>query len=294
MSNHYETAEHRSDATALESIQEGNARWWTTHTMSYDWGERLNVEQYSLAWFDEIDRRFVRDSRLFAHHDKPFDRLIPFAQLAGKEVLEIGCGMGFHTELFTRAGAQVTSIDISETSVEATRKRLALKGLSANVCLQDAETLPFEDRRFDYVWSWGVIHHSSHTARIVRQISRVLSPSGECCLMVYNRDSASAWRSMIKYHWLYLGALRGRSVDEALNRGTDGFHARHYTVDQLTDLLLGFFQDVETNVCGQVPDALPLPRRLRWLAQRFVSEDWLKRKQQTRGSFLVVHAKTPF
>ena len=287
----YETASHRRDDTNFADVQKENEKWWTERTMSYDWSAAISDPKYSSEWFDEIDRRFIHDSRLFAHAEKPFDKLIAFDQLAGKKVLEIGCGMGFHAELMTRAGADVTCIDISETSVSAARERMKLKQLNARILRHDAETLPFPDRHFDYVWSWGVIHHSACTARIVREISRVLVDDGECRIMVYNRDGASAWRSIIKYHVLMLGALRGRSLDESLNHGTDGFHARHYSRDQLDDLFRAFFADVNSVVCGQLPDAIPLPKAIRGLVTRFVSEDWLVKKQATRGSFLFLKAK---
>ena len=290
-SEHYEVASHRVDDTSFEDVQEANTAWWTEHTMSYDWNSHIDCEKFSLEWYDEIDRRFIHDSRLYGHDQAPFDRMIPFEKLKGRKVLEIGCGMGFHTELLIRAGADVTSIDISPTSVESTKRRLELKGLTANVSQQDAENIPFDDHEFDYVWSWGVIHHSSRTARIVRQISRILKSDGECALMVYNREGASAWRSIIKYNLMFLGALRGRSTDEALNLGTDGFQARHYTADQLEDLFRAFFEDVESYVCGQVPDSLPLPRVVRGLCEKMVTENWLKKTQSTRGSFLFLTAK---
>lgn len=286
----YEAAQHRRDDTQFSDIQKGNQQWWTENTMSYDWKSAIAAPKYSKDWYDEIDRRFIYDSRLFAHGEKPFDQLIPFEKLAGKKVLEIGCGMGLHAELIARSGAELTCIDISETSVKSTKERLRLKELNANVIQHDAETLPFEDKHFDFVWSWGVIHHSSRTARIAREIARVLKDDGECRIMVYNRDGASAWRSIIKYHVLRFGALRGKSLDESLNRGTDGFHARHYSKDQFEDLFRAFFKDVDSSICGQVPDSLPLPRRVRWLAERFVTEGWLKAKQATRGSFLFLTA----
>ena len=261
--------------------------------MSYDWNANVECEKFSLDWYNEIDRRFIYDSRLYGHSQTPFDRMIPFEQLKGKKVLEIGCGMGFHTELMIRAGADVTSIDISPTSVDPTKRRLELKDLTAKIMLQDAEEIPFTDEEFDYVWSWGVIHHSSRTARIVRQVARVLKPDGECSLMVYNREGASARRAIIKYNLLMLGLLRGRSSDEALNRGTDGFHARHYTTDQFEDLFRAFFHEVDSYVCGQVPDSLPLPRLIRGACERIVSEDWLKKAQAQRGSFIFLTAKKP-
>ncbi len=153
--------------------------------------------------------------------------------------------------------------------------------------------MPFSNGEFDFVWSWGVIHHSSRTAAIVRQIARVLNSGGESRVMVYNRDGTCAWRALIKYQLLRLGAFRGRSSDEALNRNTDGFHARHYTKDQFEDLFRAFFGNVSSRVCGQVSDALPLPRRIRRPIERFFSERWLMQKQSIRGSFIFLTASQP-
>src|SRR6266481_7280783 len=125
------TQEHRTDTTQFESVQRGNQTWWTKNTMSYDWKNRIPFERFTEPWYDEIDKRFIYSSRLFATHIKPFDLIIPFEEIKGKRILEIGCGMGLHTELMARAGAEVLSLDLSPTSVEATQRRLALRGVSA-------------------------------------------------------------------------------------------------------------------------------------------------------------------
>ena len=36
----------------------------------------------------------------------------------------------------------------------------------------DAEQMDFADGEFDFVWSWGVIHHSAHTGRIIEQVAK--------------------------------------------------------------------------------------------------------------------------
>jgi 2-polyprenyl-3-methyl-5-hydroxy-6-metoxy-1,4-benzoquinol methylase len=293
MTIHYEAATHRNDQTAVEEIQKGNRHWWTNNTMSYDWTSRVGSEKYSLGWYDEIDRRFIESSKLFAHDARPFGKLIPYEAIAGKRVLEIGCGMGLHTELLAKSGAEVSAIDLSDTSVESTKNRLKLKKIEAKVQQADAETIPFADKSFDFVWSWGVIHHSSRTAKIVREISRVLAPEGETRIMVYNRDSASVFRAIMKYQIFRLGFLRGQSTDTALNRGTDGFHARHYTKDQFEDLFRAFFKDVSSEICGQEADALPLPRAIRGIAKMAVSDKWMQNRQARRGSFLFLTAKQP-
>lgn len=51
-------AEKRIDALAAPDVQQGNKKWWTSNTMSYDWKDRVRLEKFSRQWFDEIDRRF--------------------------------------------------------------------------------------------------------------------------------------------------------------------------------------------------------------------------------------------
>lgn len=116
-------SDKREPGETLDGVQAANQAWWTNHTMSFDWNDKVRSEKFSSAWFDEIDRRFIRDARLYGHDSRPFDRIIPFSDLAGKHVLEIGCGMGLHSQLMAEAGANVSAIDLSPTSVEATRRR---------------------------------------------------------------------------------------------------------------------------------------------------------------------------
>ena len=261
--------------------------------MSYDWHDQVSMERFSPAWFDAIDARFIQAARLFATNRQPFDRIIPFDRLAGQRVLEIGCGMGLHTELMIRAGAKLTSIDLSDMSVEATNRRLTVKGLSARVMQGDAEQLPFDDKSFDFVWSWGVIHHSSCTTRIVRQIGRVLTPEGSCRVMVYNRLATQVALRMLRYHFL-TGRFLHRTLEETLYRTTDGFSARFYIPEHFEDLFRGFFADVSSEILGQDSDALPLPRLLRNVGLKICSDAWLKRQQARHGSFIFLRAARPF
>lgn len=260
--------------------------------MTYDWRAEINTPRYSSDWFDRVDLSFIEASRPYATDDAPFDRILPLDGLRGRRVLEIGCGMGLHTETMVRAGARVTAVDLTSTAIEATGRRLALKGIDAFLVQGDAERLPFPDHVFDFVWSWGVIHHSSRTARIVRQIARVLTREGECRIMVYNREGMSARVAFWRDHVLK-GRFVRHSFDETLWRSTDGFTARHYVQEQFEDLFRGSFDDVESRICGQEADALPVPRRLRRLVRRFVPDTYIRRAQATRGSFIFLTARRP-
>jgi 2-polyprenyl-3-methyl-5-hydroxy-6-metoxy-1,4-benzoquinol methylase len=270
--------------------QAGNKAWWTENTMSYDWKDKIVRPAFTREWFDEVDRRFILSARHFAHTDRPFGKIIPFDRIAGKRVLEVGCGMGLHTELLARAGAEVTAIDISPKSVAATQARLSLKDIIADVRELDAETIDFEDQ-FDFIWSWGVIHHSSRTGRVVRNLYRALKPGGELRFMVYSLDGMQAY-AVIASRYL-LGFWRGQSLDELLWRSTDGFLARYFTRDSLSDLCRTFFDDVDLQVFGLEADAVPLPSALRRLVRPLFSDRYIEKTVRRRGTFLFATATKP-
>ena len=282
----------RTQSMSTDEVQAGNASWWNERPMAYDWHAQGAAEAGTAAWFDQIDAGFLHGSRLFASAQRPFDRIMPLDQLQGKRVLEIGCGMGFHTETLARAGAQVTAVDLTEHAVNMTRRRLELRALQAEVLQADAERLPFQDRSFDFVWSWGVIHHSARTGRIARHIARVLKPEGECRVMVYNREGTSAKVALLRGHYLR-GAFLRRSREESLYAMTDGFSARYYVKDQFEDLFRAFFDEVSSEVCGQDVDVLPLPRGLRSSMLRLIPERYQRTAQARRGGFIFLRARRP-
>lgn len=268
-----------------------NKSWWSNTPMTYDWKNNLKADKYTSEWFSEIDQRFIYGARLFATDNQPFDRLIPFDQIKGKRVLEIGCGMGLHTELMCKAGATVTAIDITEESITATRTRLLQKGLNAKVICGDAESIVFPSNSFDFIWSWGVIHHSSSTSKILNNIATWLNDSGTCKFMVYNLSSSHAYLALLR-HYLY-GFWRQPSIDSSLNKFTDGHTARFYTQDQLEDLTRIFFGNINIQTFGQDSDAVPLPRALRQFLLMFVSDKLIKSKANRYGFFLFVTATSP-
>lgn len=264
--------------------QSGNQKWWTDNTMSYDWKDKVSLERFSDAWFSDVDRRFLHGARLFLDAENPFEALMKTDSLAGKRVLEIGCGMGMHTEMLLRAGANLTSIDISPTSIEATNHRLALRQLEGDVRQMDAEALAFEPESFDLVWAWGVIHHSARTGQVLKGIHRVLKPGGDAKIMVYALDGLSAWLTMMRRY--AFGFWAGKSLDDLLWQDADGFTARFYTKDNWRDLLGIFFESSDLRLFGHDADAVPLPRQLRGPVLKLYSEARLREMAAQRGSML--------
>lgn len=267
-------------------------QWWTDNPMTYDWRGEIPYEPGSPEHLAEVEKRFLAEA-WFAQTPgaPPFSALIPFDELHGKDVLEIGCGTGVHTRLLAQSGANVTAVDLTPTAVEFTTRRLTHAGLLANVVEADAESLPFPEASFDFVWSWGVIHHSTDTDRVIAEISRVLRPGGRLAFMVYHRTSLTYWLNYVLYRGVMRGGLLRESPDELANRWSDGVIARHYTRRRLADSLKPWFDDIETKVMGQIGEAIPLPSRARRQVARLVPKHPQEQLLRHLGWFLFATAR---
>jgi SAM-dependent methyltransferase len=109
-------------------------------------------------------------------------------------VLEVGCGLGTDTINFARAGALVTAVDLSDESLQLARQRARVFGLEDRIrfVAADAERLSefVEPQPYDLVYSFGVIHHSPHPDRILRELRSHFTAAGSTLkVMVYHRWS---------------------------------------------------------------------------------------------------------
>lgn len=167
--------------------------------------------------------------------------------------------MGAHAKLLAEAGAVLSAIDLTPRAVAQTSRRLSLAGLKAEIKVMDAEAMEFPDGEFDFVWSWGVIHHSSRPEKAAQEVCRVLKPGGEFRLMVYHRRSLAVAYSLIRAT-LSGKVFKGWPVDEILNHYADGYVAKHYTGKELVEMLVSRgFSGAGVSVLGQKAEVLPIP-----------------------------------
>jgi len=248
----------------MKVSQEEIQSWWQENPMTYDWRRTMRPPEMSREYFEEIDRRFF-SSAWFAQEkrQKAFSALINYEALRNKDVLEVGCGSGAHSRLLVESGCRLTAIDLTSRAVELTRRRLELWELKANIFEADAEQLPFPDESFDYVWSWGVIHHSENTERALKEMCRVLRPGGQISIMVYHRTSLCYWVNFIFVHGVLMGKLLTMSMEEICNRYSDGAIARHYTKQEIRSLFAKYCRPLKIGIFGQMTELLPLPGFLR-------------------------------
>jgi SAM-dependent methyltransferase len=114
--------------------------------------------------------------------------------LAGKHVLEVGCGRGVGLEILLRLGAtHVTGFDLDPQMVVLAEKRVAKYGERAHVFVGDAATIAAPDASFDAVVDYGIIHHIPPWPQALREIARVLAPGGVFYFEDLLRGFISSW-----------------------------------------------------------------------------------------------------
>jgi ubiquinone/menaquinone biosynthesis C-methylase UbiE len=116
-------------------------------------------------------------------------RLVDFNSCKGKYLLEVGCGAGVDLVRFARAGAIVTGVDLSTTSIDLARRNFAQYDLAADLLVMNGEALQFPDDMFDVIYAHGVLQYTADANRMIAEIHRVLKPAGQAIMMVYNRNS---------------------------------------------------------------------------------------------------------
>lgn len=246
------------------NLQKEIQEWWNTNPMIYDWEKTITFLKGSCDFFEEIDRRFF-SSAFYAQNagEKPFSKFIDFSSLKNKYVLEVGCGLGSHAKLLSEAGCKLTAIDITWEAVKLTKMRLSIYGLKGNILQADAERLPFKNNFFDFIWSWGVIHHSSSPMVALSEMCRVLKSGNRIAFMVYNRNSLCYWVNIFLIRGIFMGRFFFSSMEGLANKFSDGLIARYYNVREINTELSKYCKDIEIKIAGQFAELLPLPAPIR-------------------------------
>jgi len=256
-----------SEPTALPATpdeqkewQRANRTWWETHPMRYDWKDAIPGEEFSKDFFAEIDRRFFTAAALYAPWKTiPFDPLIDFDALNDKDVLEIGVGNGSHAQLLASHAKSFTGIDLTEYAVKSTSQRMRAFGLTGTVHQMDAEQMQFADCTFDFIWSWGVIHHSSNTRKVLEEMHRVLRPGGEALVMVYHR---TFWEYYVQGTMLALLSrqiFKPSALHNNIQRRSDGAMARYYKRAEWAQLVSDLFFVTDMRIYGKKTELVPMP-----------------------------------
>jgi SAM-dependent methyltransferase len=154
-----------------------NRSWWDQEAPAYYAEHGAFLGDADLLWCPEGLRE--GDARLLG-------------DVAGRDVLEMGCGAAQGARWLAAAGATVTAFDVSSGQLQQSRALDRRTGVVVSRVVQaDAQALPFAAEVFDVVVSaFGGIPFVADSAGVMREVARVLRPGGR---LVFSVTHPTRW-----------------------------------------------------------------------------------------------------
>jgi SAM-dependent methyltransferase len=187
-------------------------RYWTGHNVTHH--HRFGSAEESLDYFHWRNSQYPG-----------YIELMPVSGFDDRCVLDFGCGpgndlVGFGT--YSRC-ERLVGVDVSRSSLDEARARLSLHGIAADTIeVPPGQPLPFPSGTFDHVHSSGVLHHIADRRGALQELRRILKPSGDARLMVYNCDSIWMHLKVAYQRTLVEGRFADLTPEEQFARSTDG------------------------------------------------------------------------
>jgi 2-polyprenyl-6-hydroxyphenyl methylase/3-demethylubiquinone-9 3-methyltransferase len=179
----------------------------------------LNADPQELAKFGELAHRWWDPSSEFKplHDINPLrlDWIDRCVGLAGKKVLDVGCGGGLLSEGMARRGAHVTGIDLSDKPLGVARLHLLESGVQVDYRKIAVEALAaVMPGAFDAITCLEMLEHVPDPASVVGACAKLVKPGGQVFFSTINRNAKSYLFAIIGAEYV-LGMLPRGTHDYA-------------------------------------------------------------------------------
>jgi 2-polyprenyl-6-hydroxyphenyl methylase/3-demethylubiquinone-9 3-methyltransferase len=157
---------------------------------------RENVDPAEVAKFDALASRWWDPEGEFRslHEINPLrlDWIRQHVQMAGTEIVDIGCGGGILAESMAKAGATVTGIDMAEGPLAVARLHQHESGAEVDYRQATAEELASEAAEsFDIVTCLEMLEHVPDPSEVIRSCAELVKPGGHVFFSTINRNPKS-------------------------------------------------------------------------------------------------------
>jgi len=154
-----------------------------------------NIDPAEIAKFEALASRWWdANSEFKPLHDINPLRLNYIEQhsngLAGKKVLDVGCGGGLLSEGMARRGAEVTGIDMGEAPLTVAKLHLYESGQTVDYQQSTAEAFAEEhEAQYDVVTCLEMLEHVPDPASVIAACAKMIKPGGQLFLSTINRNA---------------------------------------------------------------------------------------------------------
>lgn len=173
-----------------------------------------NADPAELARFNQLASRWWDESSEF----KPLHRINPhrlewinsLVQLAGKQVLDIGCGGGILAESMARKGAQVTGIDLADKPLQIAQWHAQDQDVDVHYANSSAETWAQQHAgQYDVITCMEMLEHVPSPAAVIQASADMVKPGGWIFFSTINRNLLSYMLAIVAIEYIMRILPRG-------------------------------------------------------------------------------------
>ena len=151
-------------------------------------------------YFEEISGRWDVLRKTF-YGDEVRDAVLSAARVLPEDtVLDVGAGTGFLTEGAAKIARKVIALDFSEAMTDESRAKLS--GRNVEFKIGNAEQIPLPDSSVNAVIGNMILHHCLNPDVAIREIARILLPSGRLALSDLQAHNYEFMRKEHADRWL--------------------------------------------------------------------------------------------
>ena len=162
--------------------------------------------------------------------------------LSSKTFIDVGCGSGLHSLAAHKMGAKkITSFDFDPKAVDATAKLKTMAGSPSNWAINQGSVLDLDFvsslGKFDFVYSWGVLHHTGSVWEAIKNASTLVASEGQMYLALYSLDvqpNAEYWLKT-KEKYVKSSSFRKMVMEQS-------YLYRYYYSSSILQRIIGLFK----------------------------------------------------
>lgn len=212
-----------------------NYSFWSRNPMTY-----VDFKKNIFERLPKTKKEFTRINKELVRSNPDFLEIISRLnkKIKNKIILDLGMGFGSSSIILSKYAKKVFSIDLTKIATTNAKRNIKINKIkNVSIRQMDAEQLSFNNDSFDFIFSWGVIHHSNNPEIILKKMKQKLKKNGASFIMVYNFYSfryifLSLYHLFIKGHF-----FRGYNFTTIGKKFTDGYYNKHYRSSEMKKLL---------------------------------------------------------
>lgn len=166
--------------------------------------------EYGERWYTAENEPIALLRRESLYKNMWVEKVLINEECENSKLLDIACGAGYLSNYFSKAGYNVSGVDISQSSLDIAKKYD--ESNRVDYSFGDAKKLPYPSNSFDVVCIMDFLEHTEDPDGVINEASRVLRPGGLLFYNTFNRNFMTWFLAVKALEWFVRNPVKNIHV----------------------------------------------------------------------------------